>query len=156
MIHDKLPINVETLNRTNSWGNVQLPWTKKKIFYKNKNDTKEIEKTVFKACKKRHTHLSMAWIDYRKAYDLVPHSWVNEYMQMFGIAENLRIFLRKSLQQWRLCMQMVKIWGKLMWKRGYFRETVYRHCCSSWVWCNCLWFLRRKMHVTNGERKNIN
>ena len=32
----------------------------------------------------------MAWIDYRKAYDLVPRSWVNECMEMFGIAENLR------------------------------------------------------------------
>ena len=46
----------------------------------------------------------MAWIDYRKAYDLVPHSWVNEYMEMFGIAENLRTFLQKSMQQWRLSL----------------------------------------------------
>ena len=39
-----------------------------------------IDKTVLKDYKKRHTNLSMAWIDYRKAYDLVPHSWVNECM----------------------------------------------------------------------------
>ena len=36
-----------------------------------------IDGTVLKDCKKRHTNLSMAWIDYRKAYDFVPHSWVN-------------------------------------------------------------------------------
>ena len=46
----------------------------------------------------------MAWIDYRKAYDLVPHSWVNECMEMFGIAENSRTFLQKSMQQWRLSL----------------------------------------------------
>ena len=46
----------------------------------------------------------MAWIDYRKAYDLVPRSWVNECMEMFGIAENLRTFLQKSMQQWRLSL----------------------------------------------------
>ena len=63
-----------------------------------------IEKTVLKDCKKRHTNLSMTWIDYRKAYDLVPHSWVNECMEMFGIAENLRTFLQKSMQQWRLSL----------------------------------------------------
>ena len=63
-----------------------------------------IDKTVLKDCKKRHTNLSMAWIDYRKAYDLVPHSWVNECMEMFGIAENLRTFLQKSMQQWRLSL----------------------------------------------------
>ena len=44
----------------------------------------------------------MAWIDYRKAYDLVSHSWVNKCMQMFGIAENLRTFSQKSMQQWKL------------------------------------------------------
>ena len=60
-----------------------------------------IDKTVLKDFKKRYTNLSMAWIDYRKAYDLVPHSWVNECMEMFGIAENLRTFLQKSMQQWR-------------------------------------------------------
>ena len=36
----------------------------------------------------------MTWIDYRQAYDLVPHSWVNECMEMFGIAGNLRTFLQ--------------------------------------------------------------
>ena len=64
-----------------------------------------IDKKVLKDCKKRHTNLStMVWIDYRKAYDPVPHSWVNECMEMVGIAENLRTFLQKSIQQWRLLL----------------------------------------------------
>ena len=46
----------------------------------------------------------MAWIYYRKAYDLVPHSRVNECMEMFGIAENLKTVLQKSMQQWRLSL----------------------------------------------------
>ena len=58
-----------------------------------------IDKTVLKDCKKRYTNLSMAWIDYKKAYDLVPHSWVNQYMEMFGTVENL-----KSMQQWKLSL----------------------------------------------------
>ena len=53
------------------------------------------DKMVLKDCKKRHTNLSTAWIDYGKAYDFVPHSWVNEWMKMFGIAENLRTFLQE-------------------------------------------------------------
>ena len=62
-----------------------------------------IDQTVLKDCNKRHTNLS--WIDYRKAYDLVPHSWVNECMEMFGIAENLRTFFQKSMQHWRLSLR---------------------------------------------------
>ena len=46
----------------------------------------------------------MAWIDYREAYDIVTHSWVNECMEMFGIAKKLRTFLQKSMQQWRLSL----------------------------------------------------
>ena len=37
-------------------------------------------------------------LDYRKAYDLVSHSWVTQCMKLFGIAENLRTFLQKSKQ----------------------------------------------------------
>ena len=89
-----------------------------------------IDKTILKDCKKRHTNLSMVWIDYRKAYDLVPHSWVNECMEMFRIAENLRTFLQKSMQQWRLSLTANgEDLGKVNVKRGYFRETAYRHCC---------------------------
>ena len=63
-----------------------------------------VDKTVLKDCRKRHTNLSMAWIDYRKAYDLVLHSWINECMEFFGIAENLRTLLQKNMQQWRLSL----------------------------------------------------
>ena len=26
--------------------------------------------------KRKRSHLSIAWIDYKKAYDMVPHSWI--------------------------------------------------------------------------------
>ena len=81
-----------------------------------------IDKTVLKDCRKRHTNLSMAWIDYRKAYDLVPHSWVNELMEMFEIAENLRTFLQKGMQQWRLSLTANrKDSGEVNVKRGIFQ-----------------------------------
>ena len=81
-----------------------------------------IDKTVLKDCTKRHTNLSMAWIHYRKVYDLVPHSWVNECMEMFGTAENLRTFLQKSMQQWRLSlMTNGEYLGEVNVKRGIFQ-----------------------------------
>ena len=56
---------------------------------KGRRGTKEqllIDKAILKDCRKRHTNLAMAWIDYRKAYDMVPHSWIVECLEMFGIA----------------------------------------------------------------------
>ena len=81
-----------------------------------------IDKTVLKDCRKTHNNLSIAWIDYRKAYDLVLHSWVNECMEIFGIGENLRTFLQKSMQQWRLSLTAnVEDLGEVNVKRGIFQ-----------------------------------
>ena len=44
----------------------------------------------------------MAGIDYRKAYDFAPHSWILECLDMFGIADIVRSFLEKSMKKWKL------------------------------------------------------
>ena len=44
----------------------------------------------------------MAWIEYRKANDFVPHIWILKYLDMLGIAENIRKFLEKSMKKWKL------------------------------------------------------
>ena len=61
-----------------------------------------IDKAVLKDCRKRRTNIAMAWIDYRKAYDFVPHSWILECHNMLGIAENVRSFLEKSMKKLKL------------------------------------------------------
>ena len=53
------------------------------------------DKTVSRECK-RHTNLAMACIDYKKAYGTVPHSWISECLDMFGIANNVQDFLNNS------------------------------------------------------------
>ena len=63
-----------------------------------------IDKTILKDCRKRRTNLAMAWIDYRKAYDFVPHSWILECLDMLGIADNVRSFLEKSMKKWKLLL----------------------------------------------------
>ena len=37
-----------------------------------------IDQVILKNCWRRLTDLSMTWEDYRKAYDMVPHSWILE------------------------------------------------------------------------------
>ncbi len=56
----------------------------KKRMQKKSRGTKAqllIDKLVLRDCKNTHTNLSMAWIDYRKAYDMVPHSWIMEFYE---------------------------------------------------------------------------
>ena len=39
---------------------------------------------------------------YKKAYDMVPLSWISECLEMFGIANNAEDFLNNSMKSWKL------------------------------------------------------
>ena len=43
----------------------------------------------------------MAWVDYKKAYDMMPHSWITESLKMAQVAENITNFLQKSVVNWK-------------------------------------------------------
>ena len=43
----------------------------------------------------------MAWIEYRKAYDMVSHLWIIECLDLFGVAKNIKSFLENSNAMFR-------------------------------------------------------
>ena len=53
-----------------------------------------IDKMIVKDCKRWLTSLTVAYIDYRKVYDVVPHSWIQKCMKMFGLVVNVRSFVK--------------------------------------------------------------
>ena len=84
------------------------------------------DKAVLSDYKDRHTKLAMAWIDYKKAHDFVPHSWISECMELFEIANNMRNFLKKSMKQRKLSiMSNGKDLGEVDVNKGMFSETVF-------------------------------
>ena len=49
---------------------------------------------------KRHrTNLAMAWVDYKKAYDMVPHDWTERCLELFGIHKSVRRRMTVSMAQ---------------------------------------------------------
>ena len=61
-----------------------------------------IDRTVIIEVKSRKNNLAMAWIDYRKAYDMVSHLWIKECLDLFGVAENIKTLLVPSMDKWRV------------------------------------------------------
>ena len=61
-------------------------------------------KTILKDCRKRRINLAMAWIDYRLAYDFVPHSWILDCLDLLDIADNVRSVLEKSMKKCKLLL----------------------------------------------------
>ena len=43
----------------------------------------------------------MAWIDYKKAYDIVPHSWIINSQKMYKISDEVINFIDKTMKTWR-------------------------------------------------------
>ena len=87
------------------------------------NDLLYIDRVVFKEeVKSRNKNLAMAWIDYKKAYDMVPHSWIIEYLDLFVVAENIKNLLVNSIEKWKvmLCSGNSEL-GEVEVKRGIFQ-----------------------------------
>ena len=52
--------------------------------------------------KTRRKNLAMAWIDYKKAYDMVPHSWIINSLKMYKILDEVINFIDKTMKTWRI------------------------------------------------------
>ena len=61
---------------------------------------------IIEDCKKKKKNLSMTWIDYRKAYDSVPHSWILKTLQIYRFNEKLIKFMRTSMSNWKTTMKL--------------------------------------------------
>ena len=68
------------------------------------NDLLYIDRAVIKEVRSRKKNLAMAWIDYKKTYDMVPHSWTKECLDLFGVAENIKTLLVNSMEKWRVML----------------------------------------------------
>ena len=46
----------------------------------------------------------MAWIDYKEAYDVVPHQWIIECLHLSEVAENITSLLVNSMERWKVML----------------------------------------------------
>ena len=92
---------------------------------KNSRGTKDqlmIDKMVMKNCKRRLTNLCVAWIDYKKAYDMVPHSWILACLRMFKLADNVFNLIENSMSSWTVDLTSGgEMLGQVKIKRGIFQ-----------------------------------
>jgi len=80
------------------------------------------DKAIIKNCKRRKTNLCMVWIDYKKAFDSVPHSWLIECMQMFKVNGDLINFVKREMGKWSTELTSAgQVLGKVPIQRGIFQ-----------------------------------
>ena len=84
-----------------------------------------INKMILENCKKRKRNLSCARIDYKKAFDSVPHEWILRSLELFKVSPRIVDFL-KHMTNWKTQITLTYKKGTLMSdniniKRGIFQ-----------------------------------
>ena len=81
-----------------------------------------IDKTILKEAKRLKKNVVMLWIDYKKIYDTVPHSWIKEILSITRVAKNIQHLLTNSMEKWgTLLSSNGNELGKVDIRRGIFQ-----------------------------------
>jgi hypothetical protein len=63
-------------------------------------------KTVFEDYIKRKKEINMAWIDNQKAFDRVPHSWIEKSTELVGVKDSIVKVCKYSMDKWNTKLQL--------------------------------------------------
>ena len=64
----------------------------------------------------------MAWIDFKKAFDSVPHDWIMKCLQLYGVDVRVQRLLFHSMQLWRTVLTVNgEIYGEVSIQCGIFQ-----------------------------------
>ena len=64
----------------------------------------------------------MGWINYKKAFDMIPHSWILKCLAIFKVADNIKRLMRKSMLGWGTELTSGnEILGSVKIKRGIYQ-----------------------------------
>ena len=84
-----------------------------------------VDKAILKNCRRRLTNLSMAWIDYKKAYDMVPRSWILKCLEMVGASKNIITIISNTMANWKTVLTSGGTdLGQVDIKRGIFQGDI--------------------------------
>ena len=90
--------------------------------FRGSKDQLLVDKAILKYCRRRLTNLSMAWIHYKKAYDMVPHSRILKCLEMVGVAKNMISIISNSMMNWKTVLTSGGMaLGQVDIRRGIFQ-----------------------------------
>ena len=91
-------------------------------FSRGTKDQLLIDKLLLSNCRQRKVGLCTSWIDYKKAYDSVPHSWLLKCLEMMKVCSNTIRFLRTAMKYWKTELTANgEVMGECKIRRGIFQ-----------------------------------
>lgn len=89
-----------------------------------------VDSIITNSVKQKKGSLCTAYIDYQKAFDSVPHTWLSEVLEIYGVENHVKGFLRYAMDHWSTNLQLstgkgdVPV-GDIKIKRGIFQGDAF-------------------------------
>jgi hypothetical protein len=65
-----------------------------------------VSDAIYEDCRRRKKNLSRAWIDYKKAFDSVSHSWLEKSIELVGMNSKIVKMCKLSMETWNRMLQL--------------------------------------------------
>lgn len=109
---------------------------------------------VANQARNRKRNLSMGWIDYRKAYDSVPHSWLLRILDIYKIDKNVVNLLKFMMDTWRTRLRVTQNFTSYETEPVYIRRGIFQGDSLSPLWfCLSLNPLSNMLNDSNSAYK---
>ncbi len=76
-------------------------------------DALTVDEAITTEARKWRNNLSVAWIDYQKAYDRTPHPWIRDMLKAIKAPKLVRRAIGKIIPKWRTNIELQGAEGKI-------------------------------------------
>jgi len=90
-----------------------------------------INKMVMENSKAKKRNLSTAWVDYRKAYDSVPHDWIIETLKIHQFDTTTIKFIETTMKQWKTSITLPYSDGTISTDQFSINTGIFQGDCPS-------------------------
>jgi len=81
---------------------------------------------ILENCRRNKRNLSSAWIDYKKAFDSVPHSWIIKCLKMFKINPTVVNFITASMKKWKTTLHLNESNGSMKSRKININSGIFK------------------------------
>ena len=117
---------------------------------------------IMENAKKRKHNISTAWIDYKKAFDSIPHDWMIETLKIHKFDETTIKFFAETIQNWKTSILLRHCNGEIVTDSFNIKTGIFQgDSPSGLLFILCLlplsWLLKRSKlgYKMNRSSKDI-
>ena len=85
-----------------------------------------INKAILEEVKSKKKNLSTAWVDYKKAFDSVPHSWIVKSLEICRVCPTVIRFITSGMKNWKTTLNLNHASGSLTSRLIDIRSGIFQ------------------------------